>query len=309
MKEKRIGVIYLTDGNRDDLTYASAVALGLNHAREIDIHVVQAGFRSEPPPSVLRFLQSKGHRLAIHSLSAVDRGLPGNRHITPTAYAKTEAIAVASVDHDFACYVDNDTLAMRPLDLAAVAPRKHPFGAAPDLSVSTGFDNPAFFANCDRHGLAKRYFNSGLLAINVSRWACSGIPERYESAVKAHADFCPYWDGSCTDLDQCALNIATQGQWETLPVEFNVQKSAFQTRFWSQALIRHYTGPEKFLPARSHRADRHERAVLGRIARACPELGLEIPAGYLGLAYWANGLRRKAARNRISRLIDQYFAI
>ena len=43
MSKRRLGVVYLTDGRRDDLTYASAVALGLNQAREIDIHIVQAG--------------------------------------------------------------------------------------------------------------------------------------------------------------------------------------------------------------------------------------------------------------------------
>ncbi|MDG4883997.1 glycosyltransferase [Mesorhizobium sp. WSM4884] len=305
MTRRRLGVVYLTDGRRDDLTYASAAALGLNQSREIDIHIVQAGFRSAPPPTVLRFLQAKGHRLATHTLLMVDRGLPGRGHITPTAYAKTDAIAMVSNEHDVICYLDNDTLAVRPLDLEIAAPKTQPLAAVPDLSVSTGSDNPAFFANCDKHGLQRRYFNSGLLVINASRWIASGIPERYEAAVKAHADFCPYWDGACNDLDQCAFNIAAGGSWETLPLEFNVQKSAFQTAYWDRALIRHYTGPEKFLPARAHRADRKERSVLRRIAHECQDLGLEVPSGYLGLAYWANGLRRKAERIRISRLIGQ----
>jgi lipopolysaccharide biosynthesis glycosyltransferase len=309
MTEKRIGVVYLTDGRRDDLTYVSAVALGMSHARGIDIHIVQSGFRSAPPPTVLRILQTKGHRLATHTLSTVDRGLCGHCHITSTAYEKAEAIAAVSSEHDVVCYLDNDTLAMRPLDLAAAAPKTQPLAAAPDLSISTGFDNPAFFKNCDKHGSERRYFNSGFMAINVSRWIGSGIPERYDSAIRTHADFCPYWDGSCIHLDQCAFNIAADRAWETLPVEFNVQKSAFQTTYWDRALIRHYTGPEKFLPARAHRIDRRERSVLSRISRDCRELGLEIPHAYLGLTYWANGLRRKAERNKISQLIGQFLAV
>jgi lipopolysaccharide biosynthesis glycosyltransferase len=310
MTRPRIGVVYLTDGKRDDLTYASAVALGMNHARAIDIHVVQSGFRSDPPASALSFLQSRGHRLVTHFLPAVDRDLPLSRidHITTTAYAKARAFAEVSDDHDTVCYLDNDTLAMRSMDLAAFAPHVQPLAAAPDLSVSTGFDNPEFFCNCDKHGLERRYFNSGLLVIDVARWNDSGIPERYASAIRAHADFCPYWDGPCTDLDQCAFNIAAKGAWETLPVEFNVQKSAFQTKFWKTALIRHYTGPQKFLPAQPHRADRQERAVLRRIANSCPDLGVKIPPGFLGLPYWANGLRRSATRSRISRLISHHFA-
>ncbi|RWE27266.1 hypothetical protein EN817_26290 [Mesorhizobium sp. M3A.F.Ca.ET.174.01.1.1] len=307
--KERIGVVYLTDGRRDDLTYASAVALGLNHSRGIDIHIVQAGFSADPPPTVLELLQAKGHRLATHTLLTVDRGLPGRGHITPTAYAKSDAIALVSNEHDVVCYLDNDTLAVQPLDLEVAAPKAQPLAAAPDLSISTGSDNPTFFANCDKHGLQRRYFNSGLLIINASRWRASGIPERYEAAVRAHAEFCPYWDGSCTDLDQCAFNIAAGGSWETLPVEFNVQKSAFQTPYWDRALIRHYTGSKKFLPARAHRADGKERSVLRRIAHECQDLGLEIPAGYLGLAYWANRLRRKAERARISRLIGQFLVV
>jgi lipopolysaccharide biosynthesis glycosyltransferase len=307
MTRKRIGVVYLTDGKRDDLTYVSIAALGLNHAREIDIHVVQAGFSAAPPPSVLRLLQSRGHRLATHSISTLDRGLPGRSHITPTAYAKTEAIAAVSDTHDLVFYMDNDTLAMRSLDLAEAAPCKHPLAAAADLSVSTGLDNPAFFANCDKHGFKRRYFNSGLLAIDVSRWTDSGISEKYESAVKAHADFCPYWDGTCTDLDQCAFNMAAGCAWEMLPVKFNVQKSAFQTPFWDHALIRHYTGAGKFLPARPHRMDRYERAVLGQVARACPELGIALPSKCLGLSYWVNRLRRTTTRSRMLELMGQHF--
>lgn len=309
MTERRIGVVYLTDGRRDDLTYVSAVSLGLSHSREIDIHIAQSGFRSEPPPAVLRILQARGHRLATHTLSTVDRGLCGHGHITPTANEKAEAIAAVSGEYDVVCYLDNDTLAMRPLDLAAVAPKTQPLAAVPDLSISTGFDNPAFFENCDKHGLERRYFNSGLMAINVSRWDGAGIPERYDSAVKAHADFCPYWDGPCIHLDQCAFNIAANRAWETLPLEFNVQKSAFQTAYWDRALIRHYTGPEKFLPARAYRIDRNERSVLTRISRHCEDLGLEIPPADLGLTYWANGLRRRAERTKISRLIGQFLAV
>ena len=309
MTEKRIGVVYLTDGRRDDLTYTSVVALGLSHAREIDIHIVQSGFRSAPPPMVLRVLQAKGHRLATHTLSTVDRGFSGHGHITSTTCEKAEAIAAVSGEHDFVCYIDNDTLAMRSLDLAAFAPKTQPLAAVPDLSISTGFDDPAFFENCDKHGLARRYFNAGLLAINVSRWIDSGIPERYDSVIKTHADFCPYRDGPCTHLDQCVFNIAANGAWETLPLEFNVQKSAFQTALWDRALIRHYTGPEKFLPVKAYRIDRKERSVLSRVSRDCGELCLEIPPAYLGLPYWANALRRKAVLNKISRLIGQLTAV
>jgi hypothetical protein len=309
MTERRIGVVYLTDGRRDDLTYASAVALGLSHSREIDIHIAQSGFRSAPPPAVLRVLQARGHRLATHTLSTVDRGLSGHGHITSTAYEKTEAIATVSGEHDVVCYLDNDTLAMSPLDLALAAPKTQPLAAVPDLSISTGFDNPAFFENCDKHGLERRYFNSGFMAINVSRWIGSGIPERYDSAVKEHADFCPYWDGSCIHIDQCAFNIAANGAWETLPLEFNVQKSAFQTAYWDRALIRHYTGPEKFLPATAHRIDSKERSALGRISCNCGELGLNVPPAYLGLPYRVNRLRRRADRTKISRLIGQFLAV
>ncbi|MBZ9905240.1 hypothetical protein LB557_04340 [Mesorhizobium sp. BR115XR7A] len=309
MSRKRIGVVYLTDGRRDDLTYASVLSLGLNHAREIDIHIVQSGFRSAPPAAVLRVLQARGHQLATHALSQVDRGLPGHGHITSTAYEKSEAIAAVSGEHEVVCYLDNDTLVMRPLDLAHAAPKTQPLAAVADLSISTGFDNPAFFKNCEEHGLERRYFNSGMIALNVSRWICSGIPERYESLIQTHANFCPYWNGSCIHVDQCAFNIAANRRWEALPLDFNVQKSAFQTSHWHRALIRHYTGPEKFLPARAHRTDSRERAVLCRISRECQELGLEIPPAYLGLPYWANGLRRNADRSKISRLIDQFLAV
>lgn len=308
MRETRIGVVYLTDGNRDDLTYASAIALGLNHKRGIDIHVVQAGFTSQPPDSVFKALQSRGHRLATHFLLPANRGLEGHGHITSTAYAKLEAIEAMSNEYDTVCYLDNDTLAVRPLDLAAATPRTQPLAAVPDLSISTGLDYPDFFDNCRKHGLEPRYFNSGMFVLDTARWRDSGIPRRYESCLKAHAEFCCYRDGPCNDLDQCALNLAARGAWETLPLAFNVQKSAFQTRLWDAARIRHYTGSDKFLPMRPYRTDHLEHTVIASIAKACPELGLVVPNRYLGLGYQANRLRRSASRRRISRLIEKNLA-
>lgn len=308
MSDSRIGVIYLTDGNRDDLTYASAFALAMHHYRGLDIHVVQAGFRALPPPSVLRLIQARGHRLATHYLPIAERGLQGRGHITATAYAKLEAIEAVAGAYGNVCYLDNDMLTVRPLDLSELAPKSRPLAAAPDLSISTGLDNPAFFRNCDKNGVERRYFNSGLLALNVPRWRDSGIAERYEKTVRKHAEFCPYWDGACQDLDQCALNMASQGDWKLLPVEFNVQKSAFQTQYWEHARIRHYTGADKFLPLRPHRTDSLEYSLLRRIARAIPELGMDIPPRLFTLAYHASTLRRRVARKHISRLIEQHLA-
>jgi lipopolysaccharide biosynthesis glycosyltransferase len=308
MSQSKIGVVYLTDGNRDDLTYASVVALAIHHDRELDIHIVQVGFKARPPKSVLDAVQDRGHRLATHHLPVADTGLQGRGHITATAYAKVDAVKAASEGHDIVLYLDNDTLAVRELDLAGAAPRSQPLAACPDLSVSTGLDNADFFSNCDKHGLETRYFNSGLLAINVPRWKDSGIPERYETSVRSHADFCPYWDGRCRDLDQCALNIASQGCWEALPIEFNVQKSAFQTEYWDQARIRHYTGSQKFLPVKPHRLDDLERSVLARVGHAVPELRIRKPSAILKIAYVANRYRRQAARTHTSRLIELHLA-
>lgn len=305
-----LGIVYLTDGNRDDLTYASIAALAMHHERSLDIHVVQAGFRALPPSSLLRWVQGMGHRLATHYLPAGrQHGRPGWGHITATAFAKVEAIEAVAGAYDHVCYLDNDMLTMRPVDLRRAAPRHLPLAAVPDLSVSTGLDNPAFFRNCETHGLPRRYFNSGFLSIDVARWRDRSMAARYHAAVENHKAFCPYWDGPCQDLDQCALNLAAGGDWETLPIGFNVQKSAFQTCHWQRALIRHYTGPEKFLPVKPHRADGLEHSLLRRIATVVPELSVEMPPRIFILAYLANGFRRRRARQRISHLISQHLQV
>ena len=182
-------------------------------------------------------------------------------HITATALAKVEAIAAVADAYAVVCYLDNDTLAVRPTDLSLAAPGAQPLAAVPDMSVSTGLDHGDFFRNCDRHGLSPRYFNSGLMVIDTAAWNRRGMAQRYEASLRAHASHCPYRDGACSDLDQCALNLAAQGAWEPLPLALNVQKSAFQTALWATARIRHFTGPEKFLPIAPHRADALELAL------------------------------------------------
>jgi hypothetical protein len=81
-----------------------------------------------------------------------------------------------------------------------------------------------------------------------------------------------------------------QGDIVELPTALNVQKCALQTRLWQDAVLRHYTGPYKFLPVRPWRCDRKEHALLGSISR---ETGLPAPGLYdLGLSYSLNRLRR-----------------
>jgi hypothetical protein len=83
--------------------------------------------------------------------------------------------------------------------------------------------------------------------------------------------------------------------WETahLPITLNVQKSAMHTSTWANALVRHYTGPRKFLPVRCRTCDIREFALLRAISREAglPGLGFHD----LGVAYRLNGLRRRAA--------------
>jgi len=61
-----------------------------------------------------------------------------------------------------------------------------------------------------------RYFNAGVLLIDVARWQSYRVTERAVEYLKANP-FSPF-------SDQDALNVACDGQWASLPLRWNFQE-------------------------------------------------------------------------------------
>lgn len=288
----RVAVAYVTDINYHDMTLFALASVALGHSTPVDFFLFQNGYEAELPQRFRSAVEACGHGLTVATAPAYEpaNSVTVGKHLTSTAFLRVAAIEKLAHDYAYIAYLDGDTLAFGDLRLDHLAGFSETAAACLDLSVSTGFDDPAFARNCSRNGVSPDFFNSGVMMFNAARWLETGALDRFTRNLFAHSHGCAYMS-QCTPNDQCPLNLTFDGDCKTLPVTYNVQKSALHTKAWSTALVRHYTGRVKFMPVRPWRCDRREYALLKRISA---ETGLALPSGSFdyGFAYFLNAIRR-----------------
>ncbi len=299
----RVAVAYVTDRNYHDMTLFALASVALGHRMPVDFFLFQHGYLAEVPSRYRSSIEAHGHSLTVAEAPsyAPAQTISVDRHLTPAAYLRVTAIEQLAHDYAYILYLDGDTLAFGDLKCDELVGFRKTAAACLDLSISTGFDDPSFANNCEKNGVSPEYFNSGVLMINSKRWLDTGALDRFTEALRRHSDACAYLS-RCTPNDQCALNLTLGDDFDVLPVTYNVQKSAFNTRSWSTALIRHYTGRVKFIPVRPWRCDRREHSLLRHISA---ETNLPFPHGNFdyGLSYSLNALRRYRTARRYERAI------
>ncbi|MDN5929127.1 MAG: hypothetical protein L0I29_18845 [Hyphomicrobiales bacterium] len=294
----RIAVVYICDRKYHDITLYSIASIARSHRHPLDFFFLQSGYRSAIPPSLAAFVGSRGHSIELleaprptHAANLEARG-DKHSHISDTALLKANAIEAIAHSHDYLLYIDGDTLAFGDISCEALCGFAETAGVCLDLAIGTGADDPLIFRRCEAAGISPFYFNSGFMLINAAKWRETGALDRFAENFTRHQRKCPYLD-PCPTHDQCVFNMTLSGDIVELPMTLNVQKCALQTKLWRGAVLRHYTGPWKFLPVRPWRCDRKEYALLRSISG---ETGLPAPGLYdFGISYFLNRLRRHKA--------------
>ena len=126
-------------------------------------------------------------------------------------------------------YLDVDmvnTGALRPLYETALG--QNVIGA-----VADGGDLNRFAKMQLAQVASDRYFNSGMLLIDVARWRRDHVGDDVLTYAQEHADRCRYHD-------QDALNAILHGQWHQLHPRYNAQTNIMlgQTRRFTQDVLR-----------------------------------------------------------------------
>jgi len=113
-------------------------------------------------------------------------------------------------------------------------------GALGDYTVAA-FGNPASQETIDRLALANsRYFNSGVLLINLTQWRQTQISELAFNFIKMHSEKILWWD-------QDALNKVFDGSFLWLDVKWNtlIDLAAKTGEIRPDTAIIHFTGAMK----------------------------------------------------------------
>ncbi len=172
--------------------------------------------------------------------------LPVSDHISVVAYVRLLMPALLPPSVSRIIYLDSDMLIRRDLtQLWDETPRTHPLFAIQDYAAPY-FDSSAVldrFEQCHKHLAANhpianfrdlglpahgKYFNSGLLVINLVEWRRRQYAEEVLGCLRNHRQHVLWWD-------QYALNVVFAGKWGELNQRWNQGAHLYVYPTWRES--------------------------------------------------------------------------
>lgn len=150
--------------------------------------------------------------------------LPHRAALPRTAFLRLLAIRDLPEPIERAVWIDADTIVRRDLtDLVCHELGDATVGAVQEYGtrdLSTAEGTRACFERLGVDG-SSRYFNSGVLTIDVRRWRRDRVTERVLDYTRSNAEHVRF-------ADQDGLNMMLAGKWSALDLRWNVQVAAWR---------------------------------------------------------------------------------
>lgn len=192
---------------------AVAVSSVLQHSSPINIHL----FSDSSHPRWLQKLNSlatrSGADLRFHRFDAsVVGNLKNCGHYGLATYYRLFIPDLFADTHDRLIYIDSD-MVLR----ASIRELDHHDISGHVLAAVSGISASANATNLERLGCgdATGYFNAGLMLINPALWRRQDITQQCLHFFDQHPERIRY-------ADQDMLNYCLAGQWQKLPIEWNM---------------------------------------------------------------------------------------
>lgn len=245
-RDERMRVVLVFDGNFWAPAYATmrSIALSTKRRNELVFHLCCRGLSAEQRQDLLEIEREFGASLVWHDLDsdqnfqAALSGLKDSKRLGTVIYARMMLDRFLPADAKRAIYIDCDTMVREPIEhLLSSDLDGYAVGAVRDPwfpFISMGRD---MADNQDLFDPADRYFNSGLLLINLDRWRDVNVWGRLSRLIA---------DGTMARIyyDQDALNIIFRDNWTALDPRWNVidPRPAHEAM---DPFMLHYTGHSK----------------------------------------------------------------
>lgn len=205
-----------------DAAYAMPLATTLRSIAEsnraawpVEVHVIHEGIGVKTKRKILQSLPAGSVTIAWHvvDLSSFAGAYSSLPHISKMTYARLILPRLLPHMTGRMLYFDSDILVIGALDrLCHIDLRGAAVGAVID-PIDDGIRND--MPEVERVPRVARYFNAGILLIDLDRWRSDRIPQR----MLQYLDQFPNSPFS----DQDALNVACDGNWKELESEWNFQ--------------------------------------------------------------------------------------
>lgn len=212
-----------------------------NQRIRYSIHIISSGL-SDDSKARLRTLSQRGIEIDIHEVDGDKFAeiTSRNVHVSPTALFKFR-LAEILPDLDRVLYLDGDIIVRADLTELWQTNLDDAYVAAVDDKQAERFGGKTLKERIDYP--YERYFNSGVMLVNLAAWRRDDIAEKLiDYRLHGKNDF----------MDQDALNSVLGGRavwvdarFNTLATNIRYKTQKERERFESQAVIYHYSSPEK----------------------------------------------------------------
>lgn len=206
--------------DRTYLKYCITMLLSLfdsHRGEEVSVHLLSNGLQDEDIAMVRDVVGRSGGKLEVYKVDGAFLGSlaqGGCDYISPTTYARLFLADILPVGLDRVVYLDCDLIVVGSLKPLWELPLEEDFEiAAVEDSCSA---NPKHYARLQL-GSDHRYFNAGVLLVNLSAWRARGFSKLVMEVVNSSQFQLDY-------ADQDVLNILCAGRTKYLSFCYNLQE-------------------------------------------------------------------------------------
>lgn len=212
---KKLHILCATDDNYAQHCGVMICSICHNHKeRNLCFHIIENKLSEDSCLKINEIIENFHQEVIYHSINPeyfYDFKMGHNNYSSPTVYYRlfvTKLITDTSIDKIL--YLDCDIVVLKDIvslfkidmsdyTIAAVRDIDHPIYEDQTFQISFSYSD--------------KYFNSGVLLINLSNWRKNNIEEQLkEFCIKERNVYCP---------DQDALNKVFRGKWLELPPYWN----------------------------------------------------------------------------------------
>jgi len=211
------------------VTVRSALA-NLKSNRKIALFILDGGISKSNKKKIIKSLQSE--KLDISWIQIDETQLTNlvlTRHLTTTAYYRLLITKFLPLEFDKAIYLDTDMIVKGNLEELWNIPLEDNYALAVQddvelyISMSEGLRNYQDVGICPDY----KYFNSGLLVINLEKWRSENIGEKVLEYIRQNREY--------VRNDQDGLNAILAGKWGEIHPRWNQMPRIYDYSSWQES--------------------------------------------------------------------------
>jgi lipopolysaccharide biosynthesis glycosyltransferase len=211
------------------VTVSSAVA-NLRKNRKIALFVLDGGISEFNKGKITKSLNLAQISVSwVKPDNALFENLVLTRHLTPTCYYRLVITDFLPKEFDKAIYLDTDMVVTG--DLAELwdidIEDNYVLAVQDDVELNIGMSEG--LRNYKEVGISPdyKYFNSGLLVMNLKKWRDESIGKKVLEYVKQNREY--------VRNDQDGLNAVLAGKWGELHPKWNIMPKIYEYQSWQDS--------------------------------------------------------------------------